>query len=74
MNSPQTGQSFYEPSFHCRWLSYEQVDDAADYFGRGLRGLNLEPGSKACIFADTRNEWFLSAQACFKQNFPLVRS
>lgn len=27
---------------------------------------------KVCIFADTRNEWFIAAQACFKQTFPLV--
>ena len=55
-----------------RWISYEGADTTADYFGRGLRATGLKPKDKVCIFADTRNEWFLSAVACFKQGFPLV--
>ena len=55
-----------------RWLSYEDVDYDADYLGRGLRSLDLKHGQNICIFADTRAEWFITAQACFKQGFPIV--
>ena len=55
-----------------RWISYEGAETTADYFGRGLRSIGLKPKEKICVFADTRNEWFLSAVACFKHGFPLV--
>ena len=55
-----------------RWLSYEDVDYTADYLGRGLRMLNLANGQNICVFADTRAEWFITSQACFKQGFPIV--
>ena len=55
-----------------RWLTYEDVDTTADYFGRGLRSLNLLHDQNICVFADTRAEWFIAAQACFKQGFPIV--
>ena len=54
-----------------RWISYEDLDSTSDYFGRGLRSLGLNPRDKICIFADTRSEWMISAQAAFKQCFPL---
>ena len=55
-----------------RWLTYEDADYTSDYIGRGLRSLGLQHGEKICIFADTRAEWMLTAQACFKQGFPIV--
>ena len=54
-----------------RWISYEDLDSTSDYFGRGLRSLGLNPRDRICIFADTRAEWMISAQAAFKQCFPL---
>jgi long-chain acyl-CoA synthetase len=55
-----------------RWITYEDLDSTSDYFGRGLRSLGLEPRQKLCVFADTRAEWMITAQAGFKQAFPLV--
>ena len=55
-----------------RWVTYEDVDYTADYLGRALRSLGLEHGAKVCVFADTKAEWFITAQACFKQGFPVV--
>jgi len=55
-----------------RWMSYEEVDQLADNAGRGLRVLGLSPGDKVALYAETRSEWFVTAQACFKQNFPVV--
>ena len=53
-----------------RWVTYEDADATAEYVGRGLRTLGLANGMKVCMFADTRSEWMLTAQACFKQGFP----
>jgi len=55
-----------------RWMSYEDVDTMADNFGRGLRVLGLTPGNNVCLYADTRAEWMVAAQASFKQSFPVV--
>ena len=55
-----------------RWISYEDLDSTSDYFGRGLRQLGLQPRQKLCVFADTRAEWMIAAQACFKQTFPIA--
>ena len=55
-----------------RWVTYEDADTTVDYVGRGLRTLGLSKGMKVCMFADTRAEWMLTAQACFRQGFPLV--
>jgi len=55
-----------------RWLSYDEVDNLADSFGRGLRSLGLECEDKLCLFADTRMEWMVAAQASFKQSFTVV--
>ena len=53
-------------------MSYEDADVIASNVGRGLRVLGQEPNKPLCVFADTRAEWMLSAQACFKQSFPVV--
>lgn len=55
-----------------RWISYQDADTSADYFGRGLRALGMKPHDNVCVFAETRAEWMISAQACFKQAFSLV--
>ena len=53
-------------------MSYEEADEIADFLGQGLRLLGQAPGSSVCMFADTRSEWMLTAQACFKQSFHVV--
>lgn len=55
-----------------RWLSYEDVGQRVNSFGRGLSALGLKPKDKIAIFCETRAEWMIAAQACFKFNFPLV--
>ena len=55
-----------------RWLTYEEVDTMADNFGRGLRVLGQRPTENICLYADTRAEWLVAAQASFKQSFPVV--
>ena len=53
-------------------MSYEEADVLADQAGRGLRVTGQQPGSPVAILADTRAEWLLIAQGCFKQGFPVV--
>ena len=55
-----------------RWISYEEADSIAENIGAGLRLLGQEAHKPLCIFADTRAEWMLTAQACFKQSIPVV--
>ena len=54
-----------------RWITYEDLDAMSDHFGRGLRAMGLQPREKMAIFADTRAEWMMVAQAAFKHAFPL---
>ncbi|XP_074504147.1 long-chain-fatty-acid--CoA ligase 4 [Sebastes fasciatus] len=55
-----------------RWLSYNEVDSVVSQFGSGLAALGLQPKSSIAIFCETRAEWMITAQACFRRNFPLV--
>lgn len=54
------------------WQSYVEVDELSTYFGKGLRELGQLHKQNICIFADTKSEWMIAAQACFKQTFPVV--
>ncbi|KAM8854501.1 long-chain-fatty-acid--CoA ligase 3a isoform 1-T2 [Synchiropus picturatus] len=54
------------------WLSYEETLAAVTKLGSGLASLGLQPKKRIAIFCETRAEWFISAQACFMYNFPLV--
>lgn len=55
-----------------KWLSYNDVDTIISNFGKGLAALGQQPKSTIAIFCETRAEWMLTAQACFRHNFPLV--
>ncbi|XP_042869237.1 long-chain-fatty-acid--CoA ligase 4-like isoform X1 [Penaeus japonicus] len=53
------------------WLTYTEVDDMAHNFGKGLRVIGHQPRENIVIFAETRQEWLMSAMGCFKQNIPV---
>ncbi|XP_077335161.1 long-chain-fatty-acid--CoA ligase 4 isoform X1 [Lithobates pipiens] len=55
-----------------KWLSYEEVNTRVNHFGSGLATLGLKPRSTVAIFCETKAEWMITAQACFRYNFPLV--
>uniref|UniRef100_A0A146SA94 long-chain-fatty-acid--CoA ligase n=1 Tax=Fundulus heteroclitus TaxID=8078 RepID=A0A146SA94_FUNHE len=55
-----------------QWLSYDQLDSIVSEFGSGLAALGQKPKSTIAIFCETRAEWMITAQACFRRNFPLV--
>merc|ERR1719495_1392542 len=54
------------------WQSYIDVDILSTDLGKGLRELGQKHLENICVFADTKAEWMIAAQACFKQTFPLV--
>ncbi|KAH9375906.1 hypothetical protein HPB48_012546 [Haemaphysalis longicornis] len=54
------------------WLTFEEVDRKIDATARGLLSIGAKPGHFLAIFAETRVEWFLTAQACFRTNTPVV--
>ncbi|KTF86819.1 hypothetical protein cypCar_00006730 [Cyprinus carpio] len=54
------------------WMTYEEVNQAVESFGSGLAALGQQPCNTIAIFCETRAEWMITAQACFRRNFPLV--
>ncbi|XP_044619195.2 long-chain-fatty-acid--CoA ligase 4 isoform X1 [Equus asinus] len=55
-----------------KWMNYLEVNQRVNNFGSGLTALGLKPKSTIAIFCETRAEWMIAAQTCFKYNFPLV--
>ncbi|KAA0709304.1 Long-chain-fatty-acid--CoA ligase 4 [Triplophysa tibetana] len=55
-----------------KWLSYDELDIEISSFGSGLAALGQQPKSTIALFCETRAEWMITAQACFRRNFPLV--
>ncbi|XP_065199736.1 fatty acid CoA ligase Acsl3 [Planococcus citri] len=54
------------------WTSFSETDVIAANFGKGLVALGQERYKNIVIFGETRAQWLIAAQACFKQNFPVV--
>lgn len=54
------------------WYSYAEVDQRLEILSKGLLALGLQPRQKVIIFAETRIEWMLICQACFRINVPVV--
>ncbi|KAM7418027.1 hypothetical protein PAMA_017594 [Pampus argenteus] len=55
-----------------RWLCYNELDSIVSQFGSGLAALGQQPKNTIAIFCETRAEWMITAQTCFRHNFPLV--
>nr|XP_048284477.1 long-chain-fatty-acid--CoA ligase 4 isoform X1 [Myodes glareolus]XP_048284478.1 long-chain-fatty-acid--CoA ligase 4 isoform X1 [Myodes glareolus] len=55
-----------------KWINYLEVNRRVNNFGSGLTALGLKPKNTIAIFCETRAEWMIAAQTCFKYNFPLV--
>ncbi|CAL4114695.1 unnamed protein product, partial [Meganyctiphanes norvegica] len=53
------------------WTTYSELNKMAHDFGNGLRSLGQQPKENLIIFAETRQEWLISAIGCFKQNIPV---
>lgn len=55
-----------------QWLSYGAAFEHACNFASGLVKLGHDIKDRAAIFADTRAEWLLAFQGCFRQNITIV--
>lgn len=54
------------------WLTYRKTFEAVCNFASGLTQLGHSRNERAAIFADTREEWYISLQACFRRNITVV--
>ena len=52
------------------WLTYAQTAERIRHFGSGLMAIGQKPKTNVIIFAETKAEWFVAAQACFLYSFP----
>jgi long-chain acyl-CoA synthetase len=57
---------------HYEWITYAQAFLRASDFASGLVALGHGRGERVAIFAETRPEWFLALQACFRRNLTVV--
>lgn len=48
------------------WFTFSQVDSMVDKVMQGLLLNGVKHGDRVAILMDTRYEWFLAAQACFR--------
>ncbi|CAN4084534.1 unnamed protein product [Withania somnifera] len=55
-----------------QWDSYGQVFDRACNFASGLINFGHDVDTRAAIFAETRPEWLIAFQGCFRQNITVV--
>lgn len=55
-----------------KWLTYSQAHEQVSQLGRGLRSFGLSKGDNVAIFADTKAEFQMFAQACFQQGLVMV--
>ncbi|KAF6040391.1 ACSL3 [Bugula neritina] len=54
------------------WKTYAEVMEEVKGLGRGLSLSGMSPSMSILIFAETRADWMIAAQACFRQNFAVV--
>ncbi|CAN0892417.1 Long chain acyl-CoA synthetase 9, chloroplastic [Linum grandiflorum] len=55
-----------------QWLTYAAVFRRVLNFGSGLVNLGHGRDERVAIFADTRAEWFIALQGCFRRNVTVV--
>ncbi|MBA0868967.1 hypothetical protein Goshw_021262 [Gossypium schwendimanii] len=54
------------------WLTYGKTFETVCDFASGLVQLGHKREERVAIFADTREEWFIALQACFRLNVTVV--
>ncbi|XP_037496340.1 long chain acyl-CoA synthetase 9, chloroplastic [Jatropha curcas] len=54
------------------WLTYETVFEKVCSFASGLAQIGHRKEERVAIFADTRAEWFIALQGCFRRNVTVV--
>lgn len=54
------------------WKTFGQTLEAVCSFASGLVGIGHRSEERVAIFADTREEWFIALQGCFRRNVTVV--
>ncbi|XP_050363190.1 long chain acyl-CoA synthetase 9, chloroplastic [Argentina anserina] len=54
------------------WLTYKKAFEVVCNFASGLSQIGHKKEERVAIFADTREEWFLALQGCFRRNVTVV--
>ncbi|ESQ27361.1 hypothetical protein EUTSA_v10018213mg [Eutrema salsugineum] len=54
------------------WMTFGKTLDAVCNFASGLVHIGHKSEERIAIFADTREEWFISLQGCFRRNVTVV--
>ncbi|CAH2067744.1 unnamed protein product [Thlaspi arvense] len=54
------------------WMTFGKTLEAVCNFASGLVQIGHESEERVAIFADTREEWFISLQGCFRRNVTVV--
>ena len=49
-----------------KWYTFNQIDERIEHIAKGLMLNGIKPGDVVMIFAETRMEWYLAAQAIFR--------
>ncbi|KAI9106638.1 hypothetical protein K1719_022166 [Acacia pycnantha] len=69
----EDGRSFEKLSLgDYEWLTYGKTFEAVCNFASGLANIGHVREERAAIFADTREEWFIALQGCFRRNITVV--
>lgn len=55
-----------------QWLTYGRVFETVCSFASGLTELGHKKGERVAIYADTREEWLIALQGCFRRNATVV--
>ncbi|CAI9294911.1 unnamed protein product [Lactuca saligna] len=55
-----------------QWETYGQIFERVCNFASGLIRLGHDPDTRIAIFSDTRAEWFIAFEGCFRQNITVV--
>ncbi|OIW14497.1 hypothetical protein TanjilG_12090 [Lupinus angustifolius] len=55
-----------------KWITYRKVFEVVTAFGSGLAKLGHVREERVAIFAETREEWFIALQGCFRRNATVV--
>ncbi|XP_010521252.1 PREDICTED: long chain acyl-CoA synthetase 9, chloroplastic [Tarenaya hassleriana] len=54
------------------WLTFGKTFETVCNFASGLAQLGHKKEERVAIFADTREEWFIALQGCFRRNVTVV--
>ncbi|XP_055929616.1 fatty acid CoA ligase Acsl3-like [Argiope bruennichi] len=73
MEEAKSGKKFKKMNLgEYKWLTYNEVDKMVDRVSQGLWHAGVRSKKPVILLAETRLEWIVTAQACFRINVPVV--